>query len=167
MRETTKQVTLTIDGKEKQYLIKKMNALDGSGLLKFCAEKLLPAYKQLQAVFSGDEITDELSEEELAAIEQKRTEGLMSTVLDALQNLSKKELIDFEVECLNTVQVNLQGSWLPVMKGKIFCDTDLEYDVSGVLSLVFEVLIFNLRGFFGEGSLASLLGKLNSSQPNA
>ena len=41
-RETTKQVTLEVDGKSMVFEIDKMDALHGAGLMKFAAQKILP-----------------------------------------------------------------------------------------------------------------------------
>lgn len=170
MREVTKQVKFTVGDEEKTFQIRKMNALSGSYLIKFCAEKLLPVYNSLQDIFSATNIGDvpesdlERKEEEVA---RYRTEKLFQMIPEALSRLPEKEMIDFEIRCLQTVDILKKAGWQPVMIGERFGDEDLEYDISAALRLVYEVLVFNLASFFGEGSLLSLLSRQNTSQQNA
>lgn len=169
MRETTKQIKFGPEGEEKTFQIRKMNALAGSYLIKFCSEKLLPVYNQLQKVFGESEINIEgLSGPELEAAEealaQERMEKVMIMIPKALERLSEKELLEFETRCLQTVDILEPAGWQPVMIGNEFGDEDLEYDIGAVLRLVYEVLVFNLGSFFGGGSLGSLLSNRSSSQ---
>ena len=83
---------------------------------------------------------------------------------EALSRLTEKELTEFEVRCLQTVEVLKPAGWQYVMIGGHFGDEDLEYDIGAVLRLVYEVLVFNLGSFFGGGNLLSLLNSKNSSQ---
>lgn len=172
MRETTKQIVFTVGGEEKTFQLRKMNALAGTYMVKFCAEKLLPLYKSLQSVFSSSDTSIEgLSEEEIKAKEEKaiaeRTDKLLVLIPEALSHLPEDELMIFETRCLQTVDVLKKAGWQPVMVGNSFGDEELEYDVSAVLRLVYEVLVFNLGSFFGGGSLLSLLNRKDSSPQNA
>ena len=172
MRETTKQIKIKIGEEEQTFQIRKMNALAGSYLIKFCAEKLLPVYNSLQDIFktTGENI-DGLSEEEIKQEEERitseRTGKLLTMIPEALSHLPESELMAFEIRCLQTVDILKKAGWQPVMIGERFGDEDLEYDIAAVLRLVYEVLVFNLGSFFGEGSLLSLLNRQNSSLPNA
>lgn len=172
MRETTKQIKFGTEGEEKTYQIHKMNALAGSYLIKFCSEKLLPVYNSLQDAFSDTNINIEgLSDAEIEAKEAKvakqRTQAVIELIPEALSKLSEKELMEFEVRCLQTVDILKPAGWQPVMINGHFGDDDLEYDLGSVLRLVYEVLVFNLGSFFGGGSLGSLLNSKSFSQPNA
>ena len=105
MRETTKQLTLSVGGEEYTFQIRKMNALAGTGLVKFCAEKLLPVYKQLQSVFQSEDIdVSDLDEAALKAKEEEiaeaRTDRLLQMIPEALASLTDDELISFETRCL-------------------------------------------------------------------
>lgn len=168
MRETTKQIKFGPEGEEKTYQIHKMNALAGSYLIKFCSEKLLPVYNSIQDIFSNSDINLEGMDE--AEIEKRETEitnmrvqKVLEMIPEALANLSEKELTEFEVRCLQTVEVLKPAGWQQVMIAGHFGDEDLEYDIGAVLRLVYEVLVFNLGSFFGGGTLVSLLNSKNSS----
>ena len=169
MRETTKQIKFGPEGEEKTYQIHKMNALAGSYLIKFCSEKLIPVYNSIQDIFSrnGAEVKEDLSDAEIEKQEEEvtnlRVQKVLEMIPEALSRLSEKELIEFEVRCLQTVEVLKAAGWQKVMIGNHFGDEDLEYDISAVLRLVYEVLVFNLGSFFGGGSLISLLNSKNSS----
>ena len=169
MRETTKQIKFGPEGEEKTFQIHKMNALAGSYLIKFCSEKLLPVYNSIQEIFSKSDVFLEEGMNE-AEIKEKETEitnirvqKVLEMIPEALSRLSEKELIEFEVRCLQTVDVLKAAGWQQVMIGDNFGDEDLEYDIGAVLRLVYEVLVFNLGSFFGGGNLISLLSSKNSS----
>ena len=169
MRETTKQIKFGPEGEEKTYQIHKMNALAGSYLIKFCSEKLLPVYNSIQDIFSKSDIeVGEMDEAELekreAEITNMRVQKVLEMIPEALSRLTEKELTEFEVRCLQTVEVLKPAGWQYVMIGGHFGDEDLEYDIGAVLRLVYEVLVFNSGSFFGGGNLLSLLNSKNSSQ---
>jgi len=161
MRETEKTIELEVNGNKKTFMLKKMNALAGSCLIKFCAEKLLPVYNGLQEIFVPAE--DGEKEEEVA---RRRTEQLIQMIPQALSKLSDDEMVDFEMRCLKTVSVLYPAGWQPVIIGNSFGDEDVEYDIGSTLRLVYEVLAYNLGSFFGEGSSLSFLNRQNSSLPN-
>ena len=160
MREISKEVKHTFDsfeGEEKTFQIKKMNALEGSVLLKFVGEKLLPLFSAVQDVFVPSE-DEEITEEELTA---RRSEAIMKLIPQALESISEDELMRFEQKCLNTVEILLPAGWQPVMRGKNFGVEELEYDPIAALLLCYEVVEFNLSGFFGGKGLASFLPNRN------
>ena len=170
MRETTKQLTLSVGGEEYTFQIRKMNALAGTGLVKFCAEKLLPVYKQLQSVFQSEDIdVSDMDEAALKAKEEEiaeaRTDRLLQMIPEALASLTDDELISFETRCLQTVDILKKAGWQQVMTGKHFSCEEIEYDPATVLRLVYEVLVFNLGSFFGENSFLSFPNSQNSSRP--
>ena len=172
MRETIKRIKIGPEGEEKEYQIHKMNALAGSYLIKFCSEKLLPVYNSLQNAFSSTDtdiegLTDEQIAEKEAKVAKERTQAVIRLIPEALSKLSEKELMEFEVRCLQTVEILKPAGWQAVMINGRFGDEDLEYDLGTVLRLVYEVLVFNLGSFFGGANLSSLLNNSGSSLPNA
>lgn len=167
MRETTKEIKLEVDGKEMTFQIRKMDALHGTYLLKFCAEKILPVYNGLQDIFTGDKLPENASEEDANRVARERTEKVISMIPEALSKLSEEELMLFEVRCLQTVDCLKPAGWQPVMIGKEFGIEEIEYDAIATLRLVFEVLSFNLGSFFGGKALASFLSSQASSPQNA
>jgi len=160
MREIVKQVTREVGGEEKTFQIRKMNALSGSVLLKFVAEKLLPLFGGMQDMFAQG-IQDGETVEEVA---KKRTDAIITIIPQALASISEEELTSFEERCLNTVDILMPAGWQPVMSGKNFGVEELEHDPIAVLLLCYDVLEFNLGGFFGGKGLSSILPRKNTSQ---
>ena len=163
MRETIKKVTREVEGEEMTFQIRKMNALSGSVLLKFVAEKLLPLFSGMQDMFNQEIKEGETAEE----VAQKRSKAVMEIIPQALASISEEELISFEEKCLNTVDALKPAGWQPVMSGKNFGVEELENDPIAVLLLCYDVMEFNLGGFFGGKGLTSILPRKNTSQPNA
>ena len=157
MRETIKKVTHEIDGKECSFQIKKMDALKASFLLKFVTEKLLPLLNGAKELFISHDEND--TEEEVV---QKRMDTIMTIIPQALSSISEAELRNFEIKCLQTVDMLMPAGWQPVMMGDKFGVEEVEYDPMVALMLCYDVVEFNFKGFFGEKGLGSLLPLRNS-----
>ena len=162
MREITKEVTHEIEGTEWRFMIKKMDALRGSFLMKFCAEKLMPVFNKMQTVFQGDSGKTYANEEEKKAAADAMTAEAINMLVAAIAAISEEELITFEKRCLSTVRIFADGEWTKIMDGDQICVGILEYDTMTVLLLCYDVLEFNLSGFFGGSSLGSLLPRQNT-----
>lgn len=159
MRITTKEVKHEVDGKEMTFQIRKMDALHGSSLMKFCAEKFLPVFNSVQALFVDSKPE---KEEDIERIAMERTESVFELIPKALAQISDEELINFEKRCLKTVDVLMPAGWQPVLMGDAFGVEELEDDIKTVLLLCYEVAEFNLGSFFGGKSLGSLLNRQNT-----
>ena len=159
MRITTKEVKHEVDGQELTFQIKKMDALHGSYLMKFCAEKFLPFLNDVQDLFGGEEPKDDRDVEEIA---KERTNKIFALIPKVLSTLSEEELISFEKRCLNTVSVLKPAGWQPVLYGDNFGIEELEDDLMTVLVLCYEVVEFNIGSFFGGNRLASFLPQQNT-----
>lgn len=165
MREMSKTVKHEIDGNEILFQIRKMNALDGSYMLKFVAEKLLPLVGGFQNIFAKQSEEDEgKTEDEIA---ETRTDMLMEMIPKALQTISKDELLDFEKQCLRLVDMMKPAGWQPVMMGDFFGVEEVEYDPIMALTLCYDVIQFNFAGFFAGRNLASILNPQDSAKPSA
>lgn len=160
MRITTKEVKHEIDGQEMTFQIRKMNALHGSYLMKFCAEKFMPVLNKAQNLFMTDEKPK--NEKEAEALARKRTEEIFTLIPEALSMLTEDELITFEIRCLQTVDVLKPAGWQPVMIGNNFGVEELEDDIKTVLILCYEVVEFNMGSFFGGKGLSSFLPQKNT-----
>lgn len=160
MRETIKKVTHKVEDEELIFQIHKMNALDGSFLIKFVAEKLIPLIDGFQAIFAD---TGEInSEADAEAIAKKRTDSIIEVVPKALASISKEELHSFQKDCLNNVDMMKPAGWQKVMSGETFGVEEVEYDPMLALILCFDVVEFNFSGFFGGKGLSSLLPRQNT-----
>lgn len=167
MRETVKDITHEIEGEERRFRIHKMDALRGSFLMKFCAEKLLPVFNAMQNIYKDIDVEQIKDEEEKKAVVEQQTNNVMAILINAISSISEEELVKFEIRCLQTVEMDTEGGWIYVMSGDKFNIGILEYDTMTVLMLCYDVIEFNLSGFFGGNSLSSLLLKPTTSQSNA
>lgn len=132
MRETTKEITLPAGPDGSRWRLRKMNAMDGSWLLKLLLEKLLPELKG----GADRPLTDLLP-------------GLLS-------RLSEEEFRRVMTLCLTHTDLSLPAGWTPVMDGSGFAVEAPEYDAPLCLALCWQGLVFNCGGFFGEGGFLSL-----------
>ena len=157
MREITKRVVHEVnEGEKLEFQVRKMNALDGSYLIKFVAEKLIPLIDGFQSIFSNSE--EELkSEAEIEALTKKRTETIVEVIPKALASISKEELYSFQKQCLNNVEMMYPAGWQKVMTGDTFGVEEVEYDPLLALLLCYDVVEFNFSGFFAGKALSSLL----------
>ena len=117
MREVAKTVKHEVEGEEVVFQIRKMNALDGTYMLKFVAEKLLPLVGGFQSIFEKPSEGED-GEESAEDVAEKRTDMLMEMIPKALATISKEELIDFEKQCLRLVDMMKPAGWQPVMMGE-------------------------------------------------
>ncbi|MBP5571064.1 MAG: hypothetical protein J6X39_00100 [Bacteroidales bacterium] len=163
MREITTIVTHEVDGEEKQFQIQKLDALEGSVLLKFVVQKFVPLFRSIDDVFAEPEVEEgkdvEAAAKEVAA---QRTIDLMSIIPKALETISNEELIDFEKRCLRRVQIMYAAGWQPVMKNNSFGCDEVQYDPFLALLLCWDVVRFNYSGFFDGKGLSSALKSLNT-----
>lgn len=87
-------------------------------------------------------------------------------VQSALSSLSKETFFGILNDCLKTVNkiTEANGAQMPepVLKTDgSFVDPDMEYDISAVLRLTVEVLMFNVSNFFGGKGLSNLKTSLS------
>jgi len=163
MRETTKKVTHMIEEKEYTFRVRKLNALDGSFMLKFVAEKLIPLIDSFQSIF----VDHDDDEKNVEAVAEKRTDAVLNVIPKALASISKEELYDFQKQCLNNVDILLEAGYQKVMSGDDFGTEVVEYDPLLALLLCYDVVSFNFASFFGGKGLSSVLKLQNSFQRNA
>ena len=156
MRITTKEVKHEVDGQERTFQIRKMDALHGSYLLKFVTEKFLPMLNDFSSLMSEDLPKDKKDLDKVAAA---RTEQVIQMIPKVLASMTEEELIGFETRCLQTVDILMSAGWQPVMIGDNFGVEELESDIKTVLILCYEVVEFNMGSFFGGNGLASLLNR--------
>jgi len=159
MREITKNIELEIEGNKMNFQIRKMDAFNGAYLLKVITEKALPALKDaIDMVANEGESKKEEDNESMIRI--------FDLLPGLLASMDAAELKRIMMMCLQTVSCWLPAGYQEVVDSRgNFGIEELEYDVSSCLRLVYEVIVFNCSGFFGESGLGSILGNLNGSQP--
>ena len=153
MRNITTNIELEIEGEKKSFAIRKMNAFDGSYLLKVVTEKVLPLLQKAMNAANAE------NEEEITLMQ------IAGMLPDVLASLDADEMKRIMVMCLKTVSILLPAGYQPVVDSRgNFGDEELEYDVASCLRLTYEVIMYNCGGFFGGSGLSSLLTSQNGSQ---
>ena len=163
MREIVKKYTHNSNGEELVFQVHKMNALAGSYMIKFVAEKLIPLIDGFQSIFVEADIDTEEKAKEAA---QKRTDAIMEVIPKALASISESELYSFQKQCLNNVEMMLPAGWQKVMTGDAFGVEEVEYDPILALILCYDVIEFNFSGFFAGVNSRPLLPRQNTSSQN-
>ncbi len=155
MREITKNVELEIEGEKMVFLIRKMNAFDGSYLLKVITEKVLPVLQNAMDIVGNEDEENEKAKEESVMKIFELLPGLLAS-------MDSDELKKIMMLCLRTVSCLLPAGYQEVVDARgNFGVEELEYDVGVCLRLVYEVIVFNCSGFFSGNGLGSLLTNLN------
>ena len=140
MRDITKPLTLTLDGKPETFRLKKLDAFSGAALLRLLA-KHLPASSTASADETGKE-SDSAS-------------GLLFTLFTSL---SPEDLRSVMISCLNHTEILLPAGYQPIMTGTEWGYPELSHDTAACLRLTAETALWSLRDFFGEGAPASPSG---------
>ena len=166
MRDIFKEVQLTIDEKEYTFRIQKMDAFTTSGLIKLLTEKLLPAISSLQDMLSVS-VPDNATPEELKKITADRTQKILTELPKIMALIPENEFIELEKKCLKSVFVLLPAGPHPVWVNEDFGLEALKYDAMSMMALCFEVVAFNVHGFFGGSSLVSILNRFGIAAPKA
>jgi len=164
MRETEKTVVHTIDDEEKTFRIRKMDALEGSILLKFVIQKVVPLLQNVEDIFKESDDVDVSEEGAAEKVAMQRTNDLLQFLPIALEKISNEELVDFEKRCLRRVDMMLPAGWQAVMTGDNFGVPAIQYDPMIALLLCYDVILFNFSGFFAGKGLSLPLRPQTSSQ---
>ena len=157
MRETTQVVKHEVDGEEMSFQIRKLNAFDGAWLFKFATEKILPLYDNVGGLFADPK--DGQTQEDVI---KSRTDTITTMIPAALASITQEELTVFMRQCLSNVSALLDSGWRTVLVDDEFMVPEVEYDTMLALVLCYDVIAFNMQGFFGGGRLASVLKRLRS-----
>ena len=125
MRQTTKDIQLTIDGNQISFRLTKLDAFSGVTLLR-----LLMRLEQRNEAQPKD-----------------------LTLLDLIASLSEEELRSVMTSVLNHTAVLLPAGPHPVMTGSEWGYPELEHDTPSCMKLLLEGIAWSLSGFFGDGRL--------------
>ena len=91
----------------------------------------------------------------------------ITEIAESLFTLEEKEFRYIQDHLLQTVQESLKGGLQQVLGNNLeFGVLDIENDVSLVMNLTVQSLVFNISGFFGGSLLESITKGLNISKLN-
>jgi hypothetical protein len=128
-----------------------MDARTGSYMLFKLIKIITPMFKKI-----------DMNKEEVNLNDLNLTE-----IADSLFDLPQKQFQFIQDSALKVVQEILPGG-KPFILNKYgeFEALNVEFDIPLVMNLTVQSIIFNVKGFFSEDLLKSLIQKLNISQQN-
>ena len=128
MREIYKRIKLTVDEKEREFRLGKLDAFHGAALLQMVRKYMPPS-----ADGAGMKIVDAV-------------EGVFMA-------LPVEELRKLMVMCLSRTDVLLDAGWQPLMQEGEGSWPEIEYETAGTLKITLESVLWSLDSFFtGIGS---------------
>lgn len=143
----------------RTFRIKKFDARTGSFMLIKITGLLAPLFKNVDMGKLKD--VKDVSEVNPEAF---NIAGLMSE----LGNLTEKDFTYVQDKCLQVCGEMLPAGFAPVLHPDgNFGVAGLEDDTMTVLALTAHTLIFNVKGFFSGGPLASIVGGLLTTSPRS
>ena len=148
MRNITKDIDLTVDGKAVRFRLTKLDAFSGVKLLRLIM-RLEEAAEQRE-VEQGDGFARSANAE-LQNRPRCSTPNFSPTIMDLLSTLTDAELHDLMTSVLNHTEVHLPAGLHPVMMGTTWTYPDLEHDTPTAMRLLMEGLSWTLSDFFGAG----------------
>lgn len=150
-----KLVTLMDGEQERTFKIKKFNALTGSFILYNIMNKVLPAFLSSEL---GTAIGQDVAKG--GEIAQDKLTGIAQT-LNKIE-MSRDEFMQLQKDCLAVCYEVLPGREVPVIDPGTgnFGAIGLEDNMSIVMSLTVQALIFNVKDFFLGGGLVSTMKSL-------
>ena len=142
-----------IEINERTFRLKKMDARTGSFMALKLVKIITPIFKNI----------------DLEKIEDINLSDLnLTEIADSLCDLPEKDFRYIQDNALQVVQEILPGGQ-PVILNKFgeFEALNVEFDVALIMNLTIQSLFFNVKGFFPESLLKSMIGKLNTFQLNS
>ena len=135
----------------RTFILNKMNAQVGSFMLLKLLKIIKPLFKNINIEKDNFDLSD-LNIEEL---------------IDGLSDLPEEDFKYIQQNALKVIQEILPGG-KPHLLNKYgeFEASNIEDDVALVMNLTIQSLFFNVKGFFPEGILTSLIAKMNTLQQN-
>lgn len=132
MRETVKTITVL----NREFVIKKFDALTGSYIISKLVGLLAPAF-----------ISATMGKEEL---------NLTESLTGILMKLKRDDFAEIQRDCLNAVSEKMPAGLQPILnQNGTWGVMGIEDDTMMVMSLTIQSLLFNVKGFFGESDLTA------------
>ena len=135
----------------RTFVLNKMNAQVGSFMLLKLLKIIKPLFKNINI------------EKDNFDLSNLDIEGL----IDGLSDLPEKDFKYIQQNALKVIQEILPGGKPYILNqyGE-FEALNISDDVALVMNLTIQSLFFNVKGFFPEGILTSLIAKMNTLQQN-
>ncbi|MBY6798104.1 hypothetical protein HYH85_17990 [Clostridium botulinum] len=141
-----------IEIRERNFRLNKMDARTGSYMLVKLTKIIAPLIQTIDL-----EDLDNLNLNDINLTE------LMGPLLE----LPEEEFRYIQDNCLRVVEEILPGDTIKIIdKYGTFQALNIEFDTFLVMNLTVQSLIFNVKGFFDESVLNTIMKKLNISQQN-
>jgi hypothetical protein len=143
----------------RMFRIRKFDALTGSFMLIKITGLMAPLLKNLD--MSKLKNVNEASDVQLDAF---NLPGIMAE----LGNLPEEDFKYIQGKCLRVCHESLSAGLTPILnENGSFAVMGLDEDTMTVMALTVHALVFNVKGFFTESPLASIVGGLLTTSPQA
>ncbi|MBE1304568.1 hypothetical protein G4W71_11100 [Clostridium botulinum] len=148
MVETCKDIEIN----ERKFRLNKMDARTGSYMLFNLMKILGPIFKNIKVDNIEDISLDDIN---------------LTDLVSSIFNLPENEFRYIQDNCLKVVEELLPAGPAKILdKYGNFGVMDIEFNTGLLMNLTIQSLVFNVKGFFEESPLTSIMEKLTTSLQN-
>ncbi|OPD28811.1 hypothetical protein AL713_17480 [Clostridium botulinum] len=146
------EICKDIEINERKFRLNKMDARTGSYMLFNLMKILGPIFKNIKVDNIEDISLDDIN---------------LTDLVSSIFNLPEDEFRYIQDNCLKVVEELLPAGPAKVLdKHGNFGVMDIEFNTGLLMNLTIQSLVFNVKGFFEESPLTSIMEKLTTSLQN-
>ncbi|NFK79002.1 hypothetical protein FDA95_10365 [Clostridium botulinum] len=146
------EICKDIEINERKFRLNKMDARTGSYMLFNLMKILGPIFKNIKVDNIEDISLDDIN---------------LTDLVSSIFNLPEDEFRYIQDNCLKVVEELLPAGPAKILdKYGNFGVMDIEFNTGLLMSLTIQSLVFNVKGFFEESPLTSIMEKLTTSLQN-
>ncbi|KEI75876.1 phage tail assembly chaperone [Clostridium botulinum] len=146
------EICKDIEINERKFRLNKMDARTGSYMLFNLMKILGPIFKNIKVDNIEDISLDDIN---------------LTDLVSSIFNLPEDEFRYIQDNCLKVVEELLPAGPAKVLdKYGNFGVMDIEFNTGLLMNLTIQSLVFNVKGFFEESPLTSIMEKLTTSLQN-
>ena len=147
-RELTKNITID----DELYIIRKMNVFSSAQFALLVSQKILPALPAVLKVFEAIEERGTKSKRKKADDAVDFTEAL-NLFMPVLGSLNPDDVKIIITDCLSCCEKVKPAGATRIITNDFWNVPELEHDLVTCIKLCYEMIRFNVAGFFPEGGL--------------
>ncbi|ENK0558913.1 hypothetical protein HYH70_17990 [Clostridium botulinum] len=146
------EICKDIEINERKFRLNKMDARTGSYMLFNLMKILGPIFKNIKVDNIEDISLDDIN---------------LTDLVSSIFNLPEDEFRYIQDNCLKVVEELLPAGPAKILdKYGNFGVMDIEFNTGLLMNLTIQSLVFNVKGFFEESPLTSIMEKLTTSLQN-
>ncbi|EGT5649326.1 phage tail assembly chaperone [Clostridium botulinum] len=146
------EICKDIEINERKFRLNKMDARTGSYMLFNLMKILGPIFKNIKVDNIEDISLDDIN---------------LTDLVSSIFNLPEDEFRYIQDNCLKVVEELLPAGPAKILdKYENFGVMDIEFNTGLLMNLTIQSLVFNVKGFFEESPLTSIMEKLTTSLQN-